>query len=352
MAIDRAASLKKAEQFIRQGRLDGAIGEYVRLVEDHPLDWNTVNALGDLYVCVGAADRAVTQFLRVADQLLGEGSLPRAAALYKKALKVGGHHDHALLRLGEIAGRQGLLTDAQAYLGRLAEQRRLRGDQSGAAECLARLDALHEPDAASPVTSPSVTRPQGEDPDVLVALGQMELDSEESERAHTVFARLLAIAPDRHADVTRMALEQARKGRLESAFACIGIVVDASLLEGHWERAVAALQTLVQQAPHIPALIKLVELCVDAGLDAALRDAQARLADAYLDAGQGVEARFIAQDLLDRDPATEAHARRLRHALELLGMPDSNPAGTARLAAATAPAGVPDAVADRRRARG
>ena len=158
MAIDRVASLKKAEKLLRQGRLEGAIGEDVRLVEDHPLDWNAVNALGDLYVRVGAADRAVTQFLRGTDQLFGEGLLSRAAALYKKALKVGGHHDHAgLLRLGEIAWRQGLVMDAKAYLDRLAEQRRLRGDQRGAAECLARLDALPESGAVSPVTSPSVT---------------------------------------------------------------------------------------------------------------------------------------------------------------------------------------------------
>ena len=104
----------------------------------------------------------------------------------KKALKVGGHHDHALLRLGEIAGGQGLVTDAKACLGRLAEQRRLRGDQRGTAECLVRLDTLPESGAASPVTSPSVTQSQGEDPDVQVAFGQMELASEKSERAHTV----------------------------------------------------------------------------------------------------------------------------------------------------------------------
>jgi Flp pilus assembly protein TadD len=82
VSIDRVASLKKAEKLLRQGRLEGAIGEYVRLVEDHPLDWNAVNALGDLYVLVGAADCAVTQFLRGTDQLFGEGLLFRAAALY------------------------------------------------------------------------------------------------------------------------------------------------------------------------------------------------------------------------------------------------------------------------------
>ena len=207
MAIDRVASLKKAEKLLRQGRLEGAIGEDVRLVEDHPLDWNAVNALGDLYVRVGAADRAVTQFLRGTDQLFGEGLLSRAAALYKKALKVGGHHDHALLRLGEVAWRQGLVTDAKAYLDRLAEQRRLRGDQRGAAECLARLDALPESGAASPVTSPSVTQSQGEDPDVQVAFVQMELASEKSERAHTVLvgtARMaVATAPAGVPDAVR-----------------------------------------------------------------------------------------------------------------------------------------------------
>ena len=47
-----------------------------------------INALGDLYLRAGDVDRAVAQFVRIADHLFGEGFFPKAAAVYKKALKV------------------------------------------------------------------------------------------------------------------------------------------------------------------------------------------------------------------------------------------------------------------------
>ena len=42
--------LRKAEKLLRQGRLDGAMAEYVKVLEKEPRDWATTNALGDLYV--------------------------------------------------------------------------------------------------------------------------------------------------------------------------------------------------------------------------------------------------------------------------------------------------------------
>ena len=43
MPNDREETLKKAEKLLRQGRLDGAIAEYVRVVEEHPRDWATAS---------------------------------------------------------------------------------------------------------------------------------------------------------------------------------------------------------------------------------------------------------------------------------------------------------------------
>ena len=151
MAIDREATLKQAEKCLRQGKLDGAIAEYVRLVEDQPRDWNSINALGDLYVRAGNTDRAVEQFNKVADYLFEEGFFPKAAALYKKTLKVHSVHEHTLERLGEIAAKQGLLADAKTYFRQLSEQRKFRGDQRGAAEALMRLGSMEEADADSQI---------------------------------------------------------------------------------------------------------------------------------------------------------------------------------------------------------
>ena len=53
LPIDRTQALKNAEKLLRQGKLDGAIAEYVRVIEEQPRDWNSRNSLGDLYVRAG-----------------------------------------------------------------------------------------------------------------------------------------------------------------------------------------------------------------------------------------------------------------------------------------------------------
>ena len=142
MAVDRDETLKKAEKLLKQGKMAAAIEEYVRLVEDKPDDWNSANALGDLYVKAGQADRAAEQFNRAADHLYGEGFFPRASAVYKKVLKVRSNDDHALWQLADIAGRNGLLLDARSHYNRLIQDRRAAGNEQGAVDCVIRLGKL------------------------------------------------------------------------------------------------------------------------------------------------------------------------------------------------------------------
>jgi len=145
VAIDREETLKKAEKLLRQGRLDAAIVEYQRVVDEHPRDWNTANTLGDCFYRAHQIDRAVEQYCRIADHFGQDGFYPKAAALYKKALKIKPDDEHALRQSAEIAIRQGTLVEAKQYLAALAEHRRLQGDAHGAADVLLRLGTL-DPD--------------------------------------------------------------------------------------------------------------------------------------------------------------------------------------------------------------
>ena len=87
--------------------------------------------------------------------------------------------------------------------------------------------------------------------------------------------------------------------------------------------AAAILQEFVTRVSgQIGALLKLVEVSVDGGLEAIMYEAQAHLADAYLERGQGVEARVIAEDLVAREPWEHAHIDRFRRALILLDVAD------------------------------
>src|SRR6185503_18615087 len=82
-------------------------------------------------------------------------------------------------------------------------------------------------------------------------------------------------------------------------------------------------QEFVTRVPnHIPALMRLVEICVDGGLEATMYSAQAHLADAYIAAGMAAEARFISEDLVAREPWERANIERFRQAPVLMGEPD------------------------------
>ena len=68
-SFDRNGTLRNAEKLLRQGKLEAAAAEYLRVVEDQPGDWNTANTLGDLYARAGQSDRAIEQYMKVAESL-------------------------------------------------------------------------------------------------------------------------------------------------------------------------------------------------------------------------------------------------------------------------------------------
>ena len=389
MPLDREAVLKQAEKLLRQGKLDGAIQEYVRLVEDQPKDWNSINALGDLYARAGDAGRAVEQFSKIADHLYTEGFIPKAVALYKKALKTKGDDEPVLAKLAVIAGRQGLIADARHFFRQLAALREAKGDARGAAECLISLGTLEDADVESRLTAARAAQkigdlpqaaailkdaaralekegraaealealvdaaqldPQdlelrtrlarecvragqpdrarlfltldvaGDDPELLLLLARLAMADGDDQRGRLALMRLLTIAPAQHDAVLALARDLAAAGHADRAHGCVDVLADAAILSGQWDRAMAALQWFSEAQPDIQALSRLVEVCVEAGREEALRDAQSRLADAYLAAGRADEARVIAEDLVDRDPRSREHVTRLRQALVALGV--------------------------------
>ena len=85
----------------------------------------------------------------------------------------------------------------------------------------------------------------------------------------------------------------------------------AAIACDEWGSAAAAVNEFVNRVPnHIPALMRLVEICVDGGLEATMHSAQVQLADAYLTVGAGAEARVIAEDLVAREPWERANIER------------------------------------------
>jgi tetratricopeptide (TPR) repeat protein len=433
--IDRAATLRNAEKLLRQGRLEQAIAEYVRVVEDQPGDWNTANVLGDLYLRAGKPEKAVEQLIRIADHLSDEGFLQKAYALYKKILKLKPDHEHAMVQAAEIAGSQGLAADARTYLKALAERRRAKGDDRGlaqiqlrlaaldpndyearfgaararvllkdtqgalsdfkelAAELLAKgkskeaFNALREAATLSPedaeirerlmelyfqtgdyanarectssveqlkvmaerlesmgqsedalATLQEAARREPDDAELRAKLARVLIERGDAqlllkvaegwlqagnvEEALAVVRQMLERDPDRRQDVAFLGWTAAEQNA-EIGYQLVEIATEADVAQSDYPSAAAALQEYVTRVPnHIPALMRLVEICVDGGLEATMYSAQAQLADAYIAGGSAAEARFIAEDLVAREPWDRANIERFRRALVLMGEPD------------------------------
>jgi tetratricopeptide (TPR) repeat protein len=461
--LDRVAALRNAEKLLRQGKVEPAIAEYLRIVEDQPRDLNSTNTLGDLYVRAGQVDKAVEQYIRIASILHDDGFLPKAGALYKKILKLKPDHEQALVQAAEIAANQGLLADARMYFKTVADRRRARGDARGVTQVLIRLGTLDPADFQARMAAAAARVDIGElseaaadlktiaaelseaarHPEAIEALRRAALirpdDEEIGERLLGVYlgageldrARECAVTPQqfkslaaafdvhgRTSDALEMLREAARldpedaelrehlartfvaNGNIEAAseyltaqtpgtdaqlrlvaaelalrsngdegmtlvrlvleqdpgrrddiaavgwklagelpdvaFKVVELAAETAVVQTDWASAAAALQEYVTLVPHhIPALMRLVEICVDGGLEATMYDAQAQLADAYIAAKMGPEARFIAEDLVAREPWERANIERFRRSLILLGETDPDGVIAARLSGTT-----------------
>ena len=460
MPIDRLAILRNAEKLLRQGKLEAAIAEYLRVVEEDPRDWNTANALGDLYARAGQTDKAVEQFMQIADSLNNEGGVAKAGAVYKKILKLKPDHEHALWQIADILSGQGLYADARSHLTTLMELRRGRGDVRGALQAKVRLGSIDPADYESRLTaanarvemgdkagalrdlkeiagelaekgrqaeaidvlgqaaalnpkdedvqhalldaffaagdfvrarecatsveqfrmiaaalesqgksaeaidtlcqaaaanpddmelSAEVARAliargdvasaaeyltlesAGSDPDLLLTVADMHLRGEKVDDGMAILRGLLEQNASRREQIAQLGWALAEQ-RPDAGFPVVELAADTAVASNDWPGAAAVLQEFVTRVPnHIPALMHLVEICVDGGLEATMYSAQAQLADAYIAAGAATEARFISEDLVAREPWEKANIERFRRALVLLGEPDPDALIASRL---------------------
>ena len=391
MAFDRDGTLKKAEKLLRQGRLEGAIAEYVQVVEAFPKDWATANTLGDLFVRAGQPDKAAAQYVRIADHFAHEGFFPKAAALYKKILKIRPDDEAVTLNLAEISAKQGLLADAKAQLTSVAERRRGRGDTAGAREIVIRLgsldpsdvearrqaalviaesgdvaeaakrfrdlaadltekgnetealEALREVVRCDPEDHGALARlaraalgagkldearqflsreVAGDDPVLLEALVEIEMRAGRVDEGLVIIRELLATNADVLPQILQLAWMMSESSP-DVAFACVDAIADRFAAAGDHAQAASVLREFIARVPrHIPTLLKLVEVCVDGGLEKPMYETQVELAEAYLDAGQALEASVIAEDLVACEPWEQTHIDRFRRALVMLKTPN------------------------------
>lgn len=192
-------------------------------------------------------------------------------------------------------------------------------DASIRVELTKRLVARGDMAAARTLLTPEVA---GNDAELLWLLAEMELRDGRIPEGAALLEKMLADDPSRRDALVILGCSVAEVNP-DAGYECIEVAARTAIAADEWASAAAALNEFVNRVPnHIPALMRLVEICVDGGLEATMHSAQAQLADAYLTVGAGVEARVIAEDLVAREPWDRSNIERFRRALSLLGETD------------------------------
>jgi pilus assembly protein FimV len=132
MAVQRDKVIANAEKLVAKGKIEPAIKEYERLLEDSPNDVNTLNRIGDLWVRVNRNDEAVKVFSKIADHYSKDGFFLKAIAIFKKINKLDPSKLDIYAKLADLYAKQGLAMEAKSQYQVLADYYLKHGEPSSA----------------------------------------------------------------------------------------------------------------------------------------------------------------------------------------------------------------------------
>ncbi len=112
MAIDRIKVKKEADKYLTAGRVERAIDEFQKLIEDNPKDYNTLNQIGDLSVQVGRIKEGVEIHKRLGAAYERDGFHARAAAIFQKVVRNAPEDIDAAQRLADLYRQMNRPADA------------------------------------------------------------------------------------------------------------------------------------------------------------------------------------------------------------------------------------------------
>lgn len=121
MPLSRDQVFQAAEKYVARGKLDQAVKEYLRLLDDNPKDISTLNKVGDLYVRMNRPNDSIPYFTKIAEFYARDGFFLKAIAIYKKINKIDPSQLDVYDRLADLYAKQGLTQDARSQYQVLAD---------------------------------------------------------------------------------------------------------------------------------------------------------------------------------------------------------------------------------------
>src|SRR6516162_5907626 len=337
MAYNKSKFVEAAQKLLNQGKVAQAIAEYQQILKYEPRDQVTLMTIGDLYVQQGVMSEARPLFLQLAELHLKNGKQPEAIALLKKLLQAEPDNLRIQIRLADLYQAMGQADEALESYVSAAQRALARGDQ---AECekLAdkalqlrpkHLDALIVK-ARSYMTQGHITQAA----EILERVPDLDKGGEPAELLMDLYLK-----NDKWDEATGLALRIFSSD--EKNFSATQKVTEALLESGQGERAMSVLSRirvpmidagehegvvhlLNTLASRLPGRLEPLEWLVDTygrtSDSFRLPDALAHLGDALVAPGKLERAREVYQQLVDRDPESDAAKRKLNDLLRKMGV--------------------------------
>ncbi len=198
MAIQRDKIVASAEKLVAKGKIEPAIKEYERLLDDNPNDVNTLNRIGDLWVRVNRIDEAVKVYTRIADHYAKDGFFLKAIAIYKKINKLDPSRLEIYAKLADLYAKQGLAMEAKGQYQVLADYYLKHGDPDNALKTYQKIADLDPNSINVHVKLADLYSQNGKVAEALKEydrVGRMLLKRGMTEEAVQVFRKALKIDP-------------------------------------------------------------------------------------------------------------------------------------------------------------
>jgi pilus assembly protein FimV len=121
MASKRDALVASAEKSLAKGKVDSALKDYQKVLEETPGDVNILNKVGDLLTRLNRNEEAIPYFTKIAEHFARDGFFLRGIAIYKKINRLDPSRLDVYERLAELYAKQGLTTEAKSQYQVLAD---------------------------------------------------------------------------------------------------------------------------------------------------------------------------------------------------------------------------------------
>lgn len=202
----REQILQEADKLAARGKLDGAIKEYRRALDQAPTDTNTLNRLGDLLVKADRIDEAVEVYQKIAEHFADDGFFLKAIAIFKKINRFDPQRTEIYERLADLYYKQGLAVEGRQQLLTLADWHLRSNEHEDAIRVYRKLADLEPTNFQSRAKLVDVLIQQGDVEavtDEIDDLGQALLERSMMDEAVKLYHRAIELHPQRGNFVAR-----------------------------------------------------------------------------------------------------------------------------------------------------